>query len=368
MADFSAEVVDGRRLRVHDGSSTDIEPTWLRDRCACPDCRDIDSGQRLFDILDLPSDLRVASASVTEDEITVEFAPQSHTSVYDIRDLLAADQPFPRGDERSETSKQLWRRADEVAVAPRDWQEYLADPAPTLRQVVSTGFAVLTGTGTSERTVIEVAESFGFVRVTNYGDIFDVRIEPSPINLAFTSHAISPHTDNPYRDPVPTLQLLHCLVSSDGGGQSGLVDGFAAAAELRSSDTEAFAVLTTTPVDYAFESKDAHLAAHAPLIQLDALGRVVGIRFNNRSMRVPRLQARLNERFYAAYRRFAEIVNEPSAQLNFTLTPGDCLIFDNTRLLHARTAFETTGGRHLQGAYADIDGLLSTLAITEATR
>ncbi|WP_422326832.1 TauD/TfdA family dioxygenase, partial [Trebonia sp.] len=35
-----------------------------------------------------------------------------------------------------------------------------------------------------------------------------------------------------------------------------------------------------------------------------------------------------------------------------------CLIFDNTRVLHARTAFAATGERHLQGCYADLDGLL----------
>src|SRR5207244_3930960 len=43
--------------------------------------------------------------------------------------------------------------------------------------------------------------------------------------------------------------------------------------------------------------------------------------------------------------------------------PGDCLIFDNTRLLHARTAFAESGERHLQGCYADLDGLSSTLEV-----
>lgn len=49
-------------------------------------------------------------------------------------------------------------------------------------------------------------------------------------NLAFTGARITPHTDNPYRDPVPTLQLLHCLTSAAVGGDSGLVDGFEAVA------------------------------------------------------------------------------------------------------------------------------------------
>jgi gamma-butyrobetaine dioxygenase len=92
-------------------------------------------------------------------------------------------------------------------------------------------------------------------------------------------------------------------------------------------------------------------------------GRVRGIRFNNRSARPLRLPYAEVIAFYAAYRRWAELLARPERQLNLRLTPGDCLIFDNTRVLHARTAFSVTGGRHLQGCYADLDGLASTLAV-----
>ena len=70
--------------------------------------------------------------------------------------------------------------------------------------------------------------------------------------------------------------------------------------------------------------------------------------------------------FYAAYRRWAELLARPERQLNLRLAPGDCLVFDNTRVLHARTAFSMSAGspgRHLQGCYADLDGLASTLAV-----
>jgi gamma-butyrobetaine dioxygenase len=47
-------------------------------------------------------------------------------------------------------------------------------------------------------------------------------------------------------------------------------------------------------------------------------------------------------------------------------------VFDNTRILHARTGFAAAGQRHLQGCYADLDGVASTLAVlrrgSEATR
>ena len=45
------------------------------------------------------------------------------------------------------------------------------------------------------RSTFEVAASFGFVRETNYGRLFDVRVEPRPGNLAYTSRRILPHTD-----------------------------------------------------------------------------------------------------------------------------------------------------------------------------
>src|SRR5205814_9833576 len=100
--------------------------------------------------------------------------------------------------------------------------------------------------------VLEVAASFGFARETNYGRLFDVRVEPAPGNLAFTSRAIRPHTDNPYRDPVPTVQLLHCLRAAGQGGETGLVAGFAAAGARRAGDPESFGTLTRTPVPFGY--------------------------------------------------------------------------------------------------------------------
>ena len=45
------------------------------------------------------------------------------------------------------------------------------------------------------------------------------------------------------------------------------------------------------------------------------------------------------------------------------LAPGDCAVFDNTRILHARTGFASSGRRHLQGCYADLDGIESAVAV-----
>ncbi|MET9490556.1 TauD/TfdA family dioxygenase [Nocardia sp. NPDC006630] len=358
-------VVDGDVWLTTAGRTVEIPAMWLRDNAPDALSRDTSSGQRLFNIVDLPADVRVSDAGVSSDRLEVVFAPGSHRTSFAIGTLLG-DSDRGDLDHRSERSKTLWPQADAAAdLEPVAWQTYLQNPAPALRQVVEWGFVLLRGVPAELGQVTQVAETFGYVRETNYGRIFDVRVEPNPVNLAFTGLAITPHTDNPYRDPVPTLQLLLCLHNAAEGGDSGLVDGFAAAAALRAHDPAAFEVLTRTPVTYRYEGDGTRLAAVAPLIGLDAEQRIREVRFNNRSMEVPLADPARVRDFYTAYRTFAELLYAPEAQLNFRLGTGDCLIFDNIRTLHARTAFAAAGGRHLQGAYADLDGLSSTLRTLE---
>ena len=67
------------------------------------------------------------------------------------------------------------------------------------------------------------------------------------------------------------------------------------------------------------------------------------------------------EKFYKAYRKFSEIINNPSMAINFKLKPGEGFVVDNTRVLHSRTAYSGSGNRWLQGCYVDKDGFLSKI-------
>lgn len=69
--------------------------------------------------------------------------------------------------------------------------------------------------------------------------------------------------------------------------------------------------------------------------------------------------------YYRAYRRVAELIESPDLAIRFRLEPGDAFVVDNRRVLHGRTAIAGVGERHLQGCYADRDGLLSTIAALE---
>jgi gamma-butyrobetaine dioxygenase len=345
-------------------------PLWLRDNCPCVECRDLSSHQKLFQFHELPDDVDILDIAERDDEIEVTFFPDHHRSVFS-RAWLRSQSDTRLLNGRTEDSKELWRAADiDITTLKTTWTEYGQDDAErlrVLRGVERLGLALIEGAPTAPATVLDIVATFGFVRETNYGKLFDVRIEPNPSNLAFTGLAITPHTDNPYRDPVPTMQLLHCLVNSVEGGESGLVDGFMAASLLREEDPRSFDVLTSTSVDFAWSDADHSLRASRPLIEVDERGRVRSVRFNNRSMQALHLEYDHVEHFYDAYRRFAAILARPELELTFRLGPGDCVIFDNTRLMHSRTAFEESraGSRHLQGCYADLDGLASTVEILE---
>jgi gamma-butyrobetaine dioxygenase len=341
--------------QTHPFTDTTAQPAiWLRDNCPCAECRDPRNGQKLFAITDLDADLTIAGVSGS----TVTFS-DGHVSRFDPAFLTA--EPIP--DDRSEDTKQLWATTE---PQESDWARFQADPghrAECLDAVLRTGFTLLRGVPVVPGTVLDVAAGFGYVRETNYGKLFDVRVEATPNNLAFTGLPITPHTDNPYRDPVPTVQLLHCLSNAVDGGESGLVDGFHAAALLRAENPSAFEILTRTPVTFQFSDTDTELATTRPMIGLDPVGRIREIRFNNRSMQPLRLPPEQTAAFYAAYRAFADILYRPELMVTFRLSPGDCVVFDNTRLLHARTGFADSGDRHLQGCYADLDSFASQLKV-----
>ena len=65
-----------------------------------------------------------------------------------------------------------------------------------------------------EHRVAEVAELIGPLQPQIYGDTFDVRSEPRPINLAYTGEAIGPHMDLCYYESPPGLSCSTACAST----------------------------------------------------------------------------------------------------------------------------------------------------------
>ena len=169
---------------------------------------------------------------------------------------------------------------------------------------------------------------------------------------------------------MPTVQVLYCLESSAAGGENMVVDGFAAARRLRDENTDFFDVLSRycARFEYAGEA-GVRLQSRRPMIELAPDGELIGIRFNNRSLAaVTDVPFDRMDIWYAAYRRLGEIIDDPAMEVTFRLNPGEAFLVDNARVLHARKAYSGTGTRWLQGCYADMDGIRSTLAALSAPK
>lgn len=345
------------------GGESAFPAIWLRDNCRCADCRHPGNGQRLYEITDIPAEIAIAEAGLAGDQqVKVTWAPGGHVSHFPAAWLVDHDLA-PEARRARKRPVKLWDKSLGTDMPVGDWRRMLADPAAELAFLDAYhahGFGLIRHSPTVEGTVLAIGNHLGFVRVTNYGALFDVKSVANPTNLAYTPIGLGVHSDNPYRDPTPGVQLLHCLESNAPGGDTLLVDGFNAAETLRREDPEAFEILTRIPVNFRFQSADADLMARQTLISVDEGGDITGVHFNNRSLDWLDAPAASVAPWFAAYRKYAEVLHRPEGELIFRLSPGDCVVMQNDRALHGRTAFDPSkGSRHLQGAYVDKDGLES---------
>ncbi len=371
------ELMDaGATLRVTwaDGQAARFHAIWLRDNAQDTATRDPANGQRLITLQQIPADTLIAEAAIEAGELTVLFRPEGKRVTYGADWLRrhSYDRPHRAQPPRAPADARTWDNRLDPAELTEDYSALRDDPAALCRwlgQVRRYGFARLVGGPVEPEALLKVIDLFGYLRETNYGRWFEVRTEVNPSNLAFTGLGLQAHTDNPYRDPQPTLQLLYCLENAAEGGDNLVVDGFRVAERLAQEDPEGFALLARHFAAFEYRgSATVHLKAERPMIELSGDGSLVAVRFNNRSAAaITSVPFEAMAAYYRAYRRFGELVEDPSLGVAFKLQPGEAFLVDNTRVLHGRKGYSpTAGSRWLQGCYADKDGLLSTLAVLEA--
>jgi Taurine catabolism dioxygenase TauD, TfdA family len=351
------------RVTWPDGATLDFGARWLFDHA--DDARSPTSGQRGHGALALDGSSSVEAAAFEGEVLKLRFSPSRIERRIDAGRLRGDGAP-PR------PSIAPWLTPDPIAEAePIPFDDYLADDRArreALSRVVERGLAILTGAGDDPGAVERAVAAFGFVRETNYGRCFDVRIEARPDNLAYTDQALDLHTDNPYRDPVPTLQLLHAIVADGAGGETMFVDGFAHAEALRREAPEAFEVLARDPVRFTFaESSGARWSHHATVLGLDAKGAIETVRLNHRSLDLEPSDRAATEAWYDAYLAYYRRLHAPEAAFGRRLAPGEMVIFDNRRVVHGLRGLSGGSPRWLRGCYADIDGLAATLARLDRT-
>jgi len=352
------------------GNSLRYHSTWLLDNSLDDKTRDKKNGQRLITVNDIPIKTYVKSAFLNKKgkEIILNFLPQKKKIKFSTKWL--EDNAYDKEQVGSKVwldpSLKTWSKKTLKHIPVINYKTAKSNKKLLLKWLESfnsLGFAKITECGKKNGTVLKIAKLFGYVRETNYGKYFNVKSKTNAVNLAFTNLGLQAHTDNPYRDPVPTIQILHCIKNSTKGGATKVIDGFKAAILLKNKNRKYFDLLSKYCSRFEFKGKkNVHLKSRFPMIELSADNEIRAIHFNNRSIApitdVP-YKDMLN--YYEAYRKFSKIIDDPKMAISFKLRPGEAFLVDNTRVLHARSAYLNAGTRWLQGCYADKDSLLSNI-------
>jgi gamma-butyrobetaine dioxygenase len=179
-----------------DGSEQRIHPLWLRERCCDAASIDLLTRQRLQDPSDFDIGLRLAAVSqLTAGVFRIRFS-DGHEASFSAADILS-EAALPANSHDCPALR-LWD--GKLTELPR--VRYRANPGSDelmswLEPFLTLGFVIFEGVPSVPDTVLKVANHFGFTRVTNFGALFNVRSTPNASDLAYTSLALDPHTDNP---------------------------------------------------------------------------------------------------------------------------------------------------------------------------
>jgi len=344
-------------------AAVELPALWLRERCQDSDSLDPHTQQRLFDPHRLPDDLALVRVAMRSEHRAWLAFSDGYAGEYDLR-RLAADLDLEDGL----PPEIPWRAdlaLDAVSVDGRDLDRDEVR-LKAIETFLTHGLVIIRNLSTDPQCILEVASRFGYVRETNFGRLFEVYSRPGSNDLAYRPVPLGAHTDNPYREPVPGIQLLHCLVNETSGGWSTLADSLSVAEALREEDPAGLELLASTPVRFRFIDGTTELIERRPIVQRDVDGRMTGVHYSPRLDYLPLLDAVTTRRYQRARRRLSELFADPRFELRFPLGKGELMMFNNSRVLHGRTAYDPNEGRrHLQGCYIDLDApksLYRTLA------
>ena len=352
-----------------------LNPTAARDACGCSACRDPSSGQKSFESTDVPPTMQFTSVQKTADGLTVtldkeiEGFEKDHKTVLPwsyINSLVTGsseqNNPALSNFLQKLAGRQYWgKTAMEKNVRAIDYNDFMTSDKGLWNVVLDIcryGLVVINNIPREEDAVIDMTTRIANIKETFYGRTFDVRAKPNAENVAYTSGHLGLHQDLLYLRSPPRIQVLHCIDNSCVGGESLFSDGSRTGQILLDShDQQSIGRLAKDPVTYTYDKNGHFYTMKRPLLFSSRAG------FENVWWSPP-FQGRPGNSLFprpewlAGASIFRNLVNHPSAVYERKLKAGECVLFDNWRVLHGRTAFDVEGGgsRWLRGAYiADED-------------
>ena len=348
------ELKNNRVFFESKGLKKEIHPFWLRERVNGENFVDKSTKQRLFDPTQLQENIQIKDLSLCNDFLEVNFNDGASTKIA----VIDIFKEFSNINEIKQIEKMKWDSSFNEQNT-FEFDENLFETYEMYKALINFyqyGFVIFKNVPTKDNFIVKFANSIGSVRRTNFGEFFNVQSKPNPNDLAYTSLDLAPHTDNPYRNPVPCIQILQCIENEVSGGLSTLVDGYTVSEKLKQEFTDYYKILTEVKIRFQFIDQTIVLEDWAEMIKLDESGNFKQVRFSPRLDFVPLIDKEKLELFYSARKKLSELYNSENYKIEFKLLPGDLLMMDNYRLLHGRTKYDASeGNRFLQGCYIDYD-------------
>ena len=336
------------------GQKKEIHPFWLRERANGDKFVDKTTQQRLYDPTRIQEDIEIKRLNLSSEFLEIFFNDGVKAKLM-VQSIL---NEFSNLNDVKSIKKIKWNSSLKNLNSFKFKENIFEDKImyEALLSFYEYGFVLFKNVPTENNFIVNFANSIGSIRRTNFGEFFDVKSKPNPNDLAYTSLPLAPHTDNPYRNPVPCIQILHCIENKVSGGLSTLVDGYTVTEKLKKEFPDYYKILTEIKVRFQFVDKNIILEDWAEMIKVDEYGEFKQVRFSPRLDFVPLMEKEKLEIYYSARKKISEIYNSDHYRIEFKLLPGDLLMMDNYRLLHGRTTYDTNEGtRFLQGCYIDYD-------------
>ncbi|EED22776.1 Gamma-butyrobetaine hydroxylase subfamily, putative [Talaromyces stipitatus ATCC 10500] len=372
-------------LDQSDDRNLDVHYIQLRDACQCPRCVDPQTKQRSFRTGDIPRDIAPREIRWVKKSEVLEISWNKDIAGYDdkthVTRLTADEIKYPSAYFHHKSvgtgkGQIFWDRKemerDQPWVDYNDWMTNDDLFRDALNKLSLYGLLFVNDIPDSREMVAKIATRMGPLRNTFYGSTWDVRNDPKAKNVAYTNLNLGFHMDLLYVHNPPGFQLLHCLKNSCKGGESLFVDAFGAARNL---DRKSWDTLASHKVPYHYDHKENYYRTTRPVLELPEDSTCRDDRTLSHINYSPPFQGpyhisptespewpRKMKEYLSAIQEFEKRIEDPARIFELKLEPGQCVIFENRRVLHARRAFDTTTGeRWLAGAYVDEDAVHSKM-------
>lgn len=344
----------GLEVPLPEGGTGYFNYYWLRDNC--PTSFDSETRERTFDIFHLDHAPEPAEAQVDGEALEVTWKNEDHRSRYPLGWL----EQYARGEWRPDPAdlpRKPWYSDHYPDITRVSQPKMLEDSDEVVRWIEALlveGVAIVTDMPDSDEGLTETAKLMGQIRPTFFGPYFDVKTHIKPTNLAFTAKALELHTDVPAEEFAPGVQFLHCRANTVEGGRNLFVDAVAVAEDFKKLYPEDFRLLAETEVPFYKEHDAYDIRSRQRVIELDQHGEVSGVTISQHMADVFDLPQELMDRYYPAFVRFGQMLQQDKYLMRFTLNAGECIVFDNHRIVHGRAAYTAeSGDRYLRGTYVD---------------